>query len=126
MSKVSLREHVDQRFIDFDRRLTDARDADRDRVQLALTSAKEAVDKAEQANERRLGLLNEFRGQQAEEARKYVPRETYDLAIGQMQTKLASFDRVVASLQGRALALAGFGALIGGAAVAVFLRFLGS
>jgi len=123
---VSLKEHFDQRFEDLDRRLSEARLADEKRTQLALTANKEAVDKAEQANERRLGLLNEFRGQAAEESRKYVPRETYDLAIGQLQAKVAGFDTVVASLQGRALALAGFGALIGGAAVAVFMRFLGS
>ena len=123
---VSLKEHFDRRFEDLDRRLSEARLADEKRTQLALTANKEAVDKAEQANERRLGLLNEFRGQAAEESRKYVPRETYDLAIGQLQAKVAGFDTVVASLQGRALALAGFGALIGGAAVAVFMRFLGS
>jgi vacuolar-type H+-ATPase subunit H len=118
--KVSLREHVDQRFKDFDRRMRDAREADRDRVQLALTSAKEAVDKAEQANERRLGLLNEFRSQQADEARKYVPRETYELGM----SRVSKIEEILASLQGRAIALAFFGTLIGGAAVAAIMRLL--
>lgn len=118
MVKVSLRDHVAQRFTDFDRRLTDARDADRDRVQLALTSAKEAVDKAEQANERRLGLLNEFRGQQADEARKYVPRETYDLAVGQLQDRIAVLEAFRLTTIGQGTGMARFwGIIVSGAGV---------
>lgn len=121
MSKVSLREYFDQRFVDFDRRLTDARQADRDRVELAFSASQTAINKAEDANERRLELLNEFRSQQAEEARKYVPRETFDLASG----RIAALEKAGATLQGRAIAFAGFGALIGAAAIATLMRFLG-
>jgi len=115
---VSLLQHVNQRFEDFDRRLIDARTADAARVQLALTAAKEAVDKAEQANEKRLTLLNEFRNQAAEESRKYVPRETYDLSM----IRLSAIETTGATLQGRAVAFAGFGSLIGGAAVAIIMK----
>lgn len=120
--KVSLLQHVNQRFEDFDRRLVDARMADAARVQLALTAAKEAVDKAEQANEKRLTLLNEFRNQAAEESRKYVPRETYDLAVSQYNARIAIVETAGATLQGRAIAFAGFGSLIGGAAVALIMK----
>jgi hypothetical protein len=112
MAEISLREHVDQRFMDFDRRLTEARTADRDRVQLALTSAKEAVDKAEQANERRLSLLNEFRSQQAEEARKYVPRETYDLALGQILARIAALETSSAANAGQGAGMSKFWGII--------------
>jgi len=122
--KVSLLQHVNQRFEDFDRRLTEARIADAARVQLALTAAKEAVDKAEQANEKRLGLLNEFRSQQADEARKYVPRETYDLAIGQYNSRFTVLEQAGAMLQGKAIAFAGFGALVGGAAVGMIMKLV--
>ena len=122
--KVSLLQHVNQRFEDFDRRLTEARIADAARVQLALTAAKEAVDKAEQANEKRLGLLNEFRSQQADEARKYVPRETYDLAVGQYNSRFTVLEQAGAMLQGKAIAFAGFGALVGGAAVGMIMKLV--
>lgn len=122
MKSVSLLTHVNQRFEDFDRRLIDARTADAARVQLALTAAKEAVDKAEQANEKRLVLLNEFRNQAAEESRKYVPRETYDLAISQYNARFTVIEQAGATLQGRAIAFAGFGALVSGAAVAVIMK----
>lgn len=116
-STVSLREHVNQRFLDFDRRLSDARESDDKRVQLALTAAKEAVDKADQANDRRLDLLNEFRGQQSDESKKYALRESVDQAI-------RGLEKDVSLIQGRALAMAGFGALIGGAIVGVLVKFL--
>jgi len=123
---VSLLTHVNQRFEDFDRRLTEARIADAARVQLALTAAKEAVDKAEQANEKRLGLLNEFRGQAAEESAKYVPRETYDLAISQYNARFTVIEQAGAMLQGKAIAFAGFGALVGSAAMALIMKVFGT
>jgi hypothetical protein len=56
-------------------------DEQKQRVDLALSSADKAISKAEEATEKRLTLLNEFRGQQADEAKKYVPRETYDTSL---------------------------------------------
>ena len=112
MGQVSLRDHIDRRLKDFDRRLRETRKADRDRMQLALTSAKEAVDKAEQANERRLSLLNEFRGQQADEARKYTPRETYDLAIGQLHDRVATLEAFKATTLGQGSGISKFWGII--------------
>ena len=48
------------------------------RIEQALTAARNAVDKAEKSNERRLDLLNEFRAQAADESKKYALRETVD------------------------------------------------
>ena len=124
MNDVSLKEHIDQRFEDFDRRLRDTREADDKRVQIALTAAKEAVDKAEQANERRLGLLNEFRAQQADEARKYAQQLIVDKEFENVAGRLGRMENLIATLQGRSLALAGFGAILGGIATAVVMRFL--
>jgi len=54
----------EQRFLDQERA-----------VNAALTAAKEAVDKAEKAHERRLDLLNEFRAQSQDEQTKFATRE---------------------------------------------------
>jgi len=100
--------------------------ADRDvRVDLAMSAAKEAVTKAEVANERRLDLLNEFRAQQADEARKYALTIVVDQRFDGVSERLGRAEQSVSTLQGRALALAGFGALFGGAAGALLVRMLG-
>src|SRR4051812_16616125 len=44
-------------------------------LQTALTVAKEAVDKAETAQERRLDHLNQFREQSRDEQRKFATKE---------------------------------------------------
>src|SRR5687768_811266 len=62
---------------------------DRDvRVNLALSAAKEAVSKAEAADEKRFSLLNEFRGQQADLATKYAAREYVDQAISALSDRV--------------------------------------
>ncbi len=97
--------------------------ADRDvRVNLALSAAKEAVVKSEAADEKRFALLNEFRGQQADEARKYAPTELVNQQFSSLTERLGRSETAVAGLQGRALALAGFGALFGGAVGAFMVR----
>jgi hypothetical protein len=100
--------------------------ADRDvRVNLALSAAKEAVMKAEAADEKRFALLNEFRGQQADEARKYATRDSVDQSITAIEHRLTIAEGAVATLQGRALALAGFGALFGGVVGAMIIKTIG-
>ncbi len=102
----------------FDRTIED-RDV---RVNLALSAAKEAVSKAELSDEKRFALLNEFRGQQADEARKYAPREFVDQKFTELTDRLGRADTALATLQGRALALTGFGALFGGAVGALIVK----
>lgn len=47
-------------------------------VQAALTSAKEAVLKAESATEKRFESVNEFRAQLSDQAHSFMPRAEYD------------------------------------------------
>ena len=72
---VSLKEHFDVVIREMDRRLSDAQ-----------TNAKEAIKVANAAQERRLDLLNEFRGQQKDESAKYALRETVDSINKQVST----------------------------------------
>jgi hypothetical protein len=125
MSEVSLREYFEARLAEFDRRIGGVIE-DRDtRIQIALTAAKEAVGKAEQANERRLELLNEFRAQQADESRKYALASIVEQAFDGQDKRIIRLETLLASLQGRALALAGFGALVGGIVTAFILKAIG-
>ncbi len=94
-------------------------------VQTALLSAEKAVAKAETAAERRFEAVNEFRGQLADQATTFMPRNEADVRLGAMDEKVDRNAKDIASLQGRALALAGIGALIGGALVAVISQAIG-
>jgi len=110
---VSLKELMDRTF------------ADRDvRVNLALSAAKEAVTKAEAANDRRLDLLNEFRAQQADEARKYALSELVAQSFKALEERVSRTDIALSTLQGRALALTGFGTFFGGIVGALIARLV--
>ncbi len=64
--------------------------ADQDRrIEQALSAARDAVDKAEKAQERRLDLLNEFRAQAADEGRKYALRESVEDRLSKLETNIA-------------------------------------
>jgi len=113
MAKVSLKEHLEALIDGVDRRFTEVI-ADRDvRIQIALAAAKEAVDKAEKADDKRFTLLNEFRGQAADESKKYALRENVEQSLAAINERVNRAQNAVSTLQGRALALAGFGALLG-------------
>jgi hypothetical protein len=99
---------------------------DRDvRVNLALSAAKEAVTKAEGANDKRLDLLNEFRAQMADEASKYALNQLVNQKFDSLDQRVARNETGLSSLQGRALAMAGIGAVIGGVAAALILKLMG-
>jgi len=73
----------EQRFLDQERA-----------VNAALTAAKEAVDKAEKAQERRLDLLNEFRAQAADESAKYATKESQAPLVEKINELATSLARV--------------------------------
>ena len=99
---------------------------DRDiRVELALSAQEKAVVKAEAAINERLALLNEFRAQQSDEARKYALRELVEQIRKEMSERIGRQETITATLQGRALALAGFGALVGGLMVGLVMKLAG-
>jgi hypothetical protein len=132
----TLHEHLQQQ-LDDSRRLLDERYATQTKaldaafaaadkaVQTALLSAEKAVAKAETAAERRFEAVNEFRGQLADQATTFMPRTEADVRLTAMDEKVSRNTEDIASLQGRALALAGIGALTGGALVAIISRAIG-
>ena len=70
---VSLKDHFDAVLRELGKRLDDAD-----------TNAKEAIKVANTAQEHRLNLLNEFRAQSSDEAKKYALRETVDSLSSQV------------------------------------------
>ena len=72
---VSLKDHFDAVIAQVEKRLDDAD-----------SNAKEAIRVASTAQEHRLNLLNEFRGQSADDAKKYALRETVDALTKQVAT----------------------------------------
>lgn len=124
MTEVSLLDHVNQRFADQEKA-----------VNAALAAAEKAVDKAEQAQALRNEAQNEFRKSLGDlSALMWTFREgTAALEalkgeltgqIEAMEKRLSAVERAGATLQGRAIAFAGFGALIGGSAVAFIIKSL--
>ena len=63
-------------------------DQDR-RVDQALIASRDAVDKAERAQERRLDLLNEFRGQAADESAKYAQRAVVEPRLSKLEDAIS-------------------------------------
>lgn len=94
----------------FDREFT-SRDAN---IKLALAEL-----------ERRLALLNEFRAQQSDESRKYAQTAVVSVSIDALSGRISRTEQALSILQGRALALAGIGALFGGGIGALIVKFIG-
>jgi hypothetical protein len=115
-----LREHIAQQVQQISAALTAALRE----TGLVQTSAKEAITKAEQSIDRRLDLLNEFRAQAADESRKYAQTAMVDAEISALEKRITRNETSIATLQGRALALVGFGALFGGAVSAIIVKML--
>lgn len=113
MTADEVRELLEARIDALDRLVQTQFSAASGRVELALTASKEAVTKAETAQEKRLDLLNEFRGQASDEAKKYPTRELVDAHFSAIEERLGKVETAVASFAGRALALTAVGAIIG-------------
>lgn len=123
---VKLREHLEGQITSLDRRLTDAIEGRDVRVQLALSAAKDAMVKAEAATDSRLALLNEFRAQAAEESRKYALSDVIDPKFEAMDKRIQRNEGIVNTLQGRAIAFAGFGALLGASLAGFIVKLAGN
>jgi hypothetical protein len=57
-------------------------------VQTALLSAEKAVTKAELAADKRFDAVNEFRGQLADQAAQFMPREVADALFAELRKKI--------------------------------------
>lgn len=88
----TLRAVVDER----DRRYEDRFKAQEKAVEAALASAREAVEKAEAAAEKRFESVNEFRAQQKDLMSTFLPRSEFDALRSRFET-----------MEGRASGIAG-------------------
>jgi hypothetical protein len=75
------REHFKSLIANIETRIYERDKSHREMVRLALDAAKDANAKAEQALEKRLEGLNEFRGTLADQQAKLMTREAAELAI---------------------------------------------
>lgn len=108
----TLKEHYDQRFIDSERAVTAAREADTRAVNAALEAAEKAVTKAEGAAEKRADSQNEFRAQLSDQAGTFMPRR-------EAEQRMATLDEKLRNLQSRADLSAGKFGGIGWLAAAI-------
>jgi hypothetical protein len=109
----TLKEYMDQRLRDLDRILTQAQQ-----------DSREAVEKAAEANERRLSLLNEFRSQSIDEQAKFLPREIFDATVGTWTIWRASVEQRLNEAAGKSRGV-GMSAGILAAVVGLALTFVG-
>lgn len=89
----TLRAHLEALARETDHRYEDRFQAQEKAVVAALASAKEAVAKAEIASEKRLDLLNEFRGQLGDQATTFMPRIEAEQRMAAFAEKFADSDR---------------------------------
>jgi hypothetical protein len=82
-----------------DRRYMDRFTAMDEKTSLALTSSKEAVQKAEIATEKRFDSVNEFRGQLKDQAFTLLPRIEAEGRFGAQDDKLSSMAKDIISLR---------------------------
>lgn len=137
-----LKDALAQRFADTDLRyqqrfdaqkeaLVAALAAQKEAVAAALTAQKEAVDKANGASETRFASVNEFRGQQADIVRTFIPRAEAEARFTALSEKVDLLTKAVSDRQARTAGsgatwgyvVAGFGVLI--AVLTVALRLVG-
>jgi len=95
---VSLKEYFQSMLRALDQRLSQSQ-----------SDAKEALKVALTANEKRLDLLNEFRAQQADEAKKYVTKDSYNAAHEALSDSVNRLDTQIAKLYGGLVVVAMIG-----------------
>lgn len=117
MSDVPLREYIERRIDDQDRRLTQALDEAEKRTQLALAEARRAVDKAEKALGQRLDLLNEFRQMTQDRESIFATKSALD-GLKEIVDKMTGRDQGVAAMA-TAVGSAAF------AVIAIVITFVG-
>ena len=92
---VTLREHLDQRFVDLERHLTSKIEAVATASAIANEVAKQAVTKAEIAVERRLEALNELRELVGDYQRTLMPRAEATQRFTDIDAKIDKLETTV-------------------------------
>lgn len=90
----TLKEYVEQRFTDQDRA-----------VQAALTSAKEAVLKAENASDKRFDSVNEFRQQLSDQTNTFLSRPEYNAQHKALEDKVSDLTDRLNTITGKSSGL---------------------
>ncbi len=104
----TLKEHVDQRFIDNEKA-----------VNAALAAAKEAVNKAEAAQSDKNRMQNEFRGQLSDQATTFMPRKEAEATDQIMANDVAELKAWRREVEGRSAGLTqGWAILVGATLIA--------
>jgi hypothetical protein len=85
---VKLREYLESKIDALDRLSMQRMDSMEQAVSVAMSSAKEATSKAENAFESRLALLNEFRSAMKDQASEMMPRETAEARFAAIEAIL--------------------------------------
>lgn len=122
----SLRELLETRINEMDRRFGERFEAADRAVEVGLRVAKEAVDKAEAAQDKRMEAMNEFRAQLADQTATFVPRSELDQHFDQIEKSIDELKQSSQTTAGRREGLsAGWGILIGavgliGSLIAIF------
>jgi hypothetical protein len=88
-----------QRYDSSDKALSAALLAAEKAVQTALLAAKEAVLKAEVAAERRFEAVNEFRGQLADQASSFMPRNEHVVEMAGVDARITRLDETIKAMQ---------------------------
>ncbi len=91
----------------------------------ALAAIEKATAKAETAVDHRLAGLNELRGIVTDISALQLPRFEANTRFAVLTERLDRVQSSLDRLQGRALALAGGGAILGGLTVGALLRLIG-
>lgn len=99
-SVENLREYLDIRLKEKDLRDQQRFDAQSLAISSALQAAKEAVNKAEAANERRFEGVNEFRATLGDYQARLLPRAEYDTAHQAMEDKINTLSSRVDKAEG--------------------------
>lgn len=107
----TLKELIEQRLDSMDKALT-----------AALQATKEAIQKAENANERRFDSVNEFRAQLGDQARSFMPRIEAEQRMNQLNDEILRLKAKDERNSGRAGGISGLAAaLISGVSVLIAL-----
>ena len=93
--------HLDARITELEKLIEVNLTSEREARVLALSTAKEAVDKAEKATEIHFASVNEFRATLTDQTSKFPPRQEVALQIQNLQSKITDMQRILDQTSGR-------------------------
>lgn len=101
------------------------RQSDKEALAAAMAAAKEAIAKAEDATEKRLELLNEFRGQAEVQQANYLRIPVYEAKHSELITRVERLEAWVSTTQGREKGISSTSGVLMAVAMFVFVALGG-